>query len=398
MASDPADDSPAPSSPGSPTNSVPSDDERHRDLKRPEDPPQRENPFRSINIKSNKALITWTDADGLAGFLGHCEDGKRPVTIHFTLNMDVHTGLFRALIPLDVASLEKPLVVYMFIAPESIHSATLHEPESNIAQEELQTQAHCLRFSLSRTASVIIPKRLDPTTLAASSRFASIRVLAAQTDFSVYIPARTCSKPELGALCDAVSNPTLSYITDPRSSNIGSLYAGDGGQLLDDRPPEYEKPAGPILLQSPAAEPEPILDQATSKKRRRRSSSSASQEWQSSKVLAILERLTESVDTLSARVGHLSSRLDRLESHMENMADNLQSEFERALQDTRDETQNTLDGTYEDLLWTAQSNLRDHVNEQIVEMEERASRRIARSLRRATLTMQLELLSEAESL
>ncbi|KAI1852655.1 hypothetical protein JX266_002196 [Neoarthrinium moseri] len=400
MASDPTDLSTAPGSPGSPgspTNSVPSDDERYRDLKRPGVSPKRESPYRSINLKANKAFITWNGANGQTEVLGCCQEGKRFVTIHFTANMDAHTGLFRILIPLDSATVQKPVNLYMFIAPESIHSVSLDESGSDIAQKELQTQTHCLRFTLSRTVSLVIPKSLDPTSLDSIPRFASVRALAAQTDFSIYIPAKTCSKPELRALCDAVSSPTPGYKADPRSSNINSLYAGEGGQLLEDSPPGYEDPTGPILAQGPAAEPELDPDQTLSKKRRRRSSSSTSQERQSSKIMSILERLTESVDTLLARVNQMSSRLDRLESHMENMTENLQNEFERALQDTRDETQNTLDGTYEDLLWTAQDNLKDHVNEQIAEMEDRASRRIVRSLRNAAVTLQLDLVSEGDS-
>ncbi|KAI4599656.1 hypothetical protein KJ359_001753 [Pestalotiopsis sp. 9143b] len=190
----------------------------------------------------------------------------------------------------------------------------------------------------------------------------------------------------------------MGYRSDPRGSNINSLYAGEGGQILEENPPEYDNPAGFILAQGPVVEPEPGLDQAYSKKRRRQcSSSSSSQEWQSNKALLMLERLTQSVDTLSAQVSQMSSRLGRLESQMETMAENLQSDFELSLLDNRDETQNTIDATYEDLLWTAQDNLKDHVNEQMAEVKERVSRRVLRSLRNGAMTLQLELLSDGDS-
>lgn len=174
---------------------------------------------------------------------------------------------------------------FLFIHPERIQSLELDaaEAEETTRQEEARTTLGSdtvrLRFTLTRPADLVGPRvpDLTPKNKASGDVLDSMRSLAQQVGFEIYLPRNVLSQARLASLCKAASSGALKSIA--RQADLTSLYRGKGGQLFaqpdappgyvappPSSPPSYDElgPSPPLApLKKPSGKPALLLSPAT---------------------------------------------------------------------------------------------------------------------------------------
>ncbi|RYP91131.1 hypothetical protein DL770_002754 [Monosporascus sp. CRB-9-2] len=182
-----------------------------------------------IDVTAQPAVVAWRGSNG--------EDQSLP-----QLNLDLHynarsnKAFFKLRIAVALKAHPRPRKtnVFLFIHPERIRTVTLNESPCSAEAKTLGPDAFCLRFDLKRAPALVVPKdSLAPRNQTSGSMLDSLRALAQQTTFAVYssIPCRTLPRQRLLSLCEAASSDGLRSIA--AHSNIASLYAGNGGKVIE---------------------------------------------------------------------------------------------------------------------------------------------------------------------
>ncbi|RYP40405.1 hypothetical protein DL767_001705 [Monosporascus sp. MG133] len=194
-------------------------------------PPPTLNPTANsdIDVTAQPAVVAWRGSDG--------EDQSLP-----QLNLDLHYNArsnkaffkLRVAVALKAHPRPRKTNVFLFIHPERIRTVALNESPRSATANALGPDAFCLRFDLKRAPALVVPKdSLAPRNQTSGSMLDSLRALAQQTTFAVYssIPCRALPRRRLLSLCEAASSGGLRSIA--AHSNITSLYAGNGGKVIE---------------------------------------------------------------------------------------------------------------------------------------------------------------------
>lgn len=182
-----------------------------------------------IDVTAQPAVVAWRGSDG--------KDKSLP-----QLNLDLHynarsnKAFFKLRIAVALKAHPRPRKtnLFLFIHPERIRTVTFNESPCSAEAKTLGPDAFCLRFDLKRAPALVVPKdSLAPRNQTSGNVLDSLRALAQQTTFAVYssIPCRTLPRRRLLSLCEAASSDGLRSIT--AHSNITSLYAGNGGKVIE---------------------------------------------------------------------------------------------------------------------------------------------------------------------
>lgn len=174
--------------------------------------------------------------------------------------------------------------LFVFVHPERIQALQIDDveaEEASPARKKLGTDVIRLRFVLTKPADLVGPKTADltPKNKASGAVLDSLRSLARQDHFAIYIPRNVLSRARLVVLCEKASSGGLKSIA--RQVDLTSLYRGKGGELINkpeevddastaswNSPPSYDElgPGPPEApLDSPSGKPlrSPVLTSIT---------------------------------------------------------------------------------------------------------------------------------------
>lgn len=135
--------------------------------------------------------------------------------------------------------------LFVFIHPERIQALHIDGSETGdagdatsteAAQRKLGTDVFCLRFTLTEPGVLVGPKTSDltPKNQASGVVLDSMRSLATQVGFAVYIPRNIMAQAQarLDALCKEASGCGLKSIV--LEADLTRLYRGKGGAVLNE--------------------------------------------------------------------------------------------------------------------------------------------------------------------
>lgn len=121
----------------------------------------------------------------------------------------------------------------------------------------------------------------------------------------------------------------------------------------------------------------------------------------------MLERIDHGFGELNTRMGRMEQRLTNLETSVKCHADKLEArielvnqssseqmeelrdELETGLYDVRKETEEIITTRVDDEIYAAQQELRDHVQDEMADVEERVGKRLQESLSNASLSLDI---------
>ncbi|RYP68873.1 hypothetical protein DL771_006412 [Monosporascus sp. 5C6A] len=182
-----------------------------------------------IDVAAQPAIVVWRGSDG--------EDQSLPqlsLDLHYNARSNKAFFKLRIAVALKAHPRPRKTNVFLFIHPERIRTVALNEAPCSAEAKTLGPDAFCLRFDLKTAPALVVPKEsLAPRNQTSGSLLDSLRALAQQTTFAVYssIPCRTLPRRRLLSLCEAASSDGLRSIA--AHSNITSLYAGNGGKVIE---------------------------------------------------------------------------------------------------------------------------------------------------------------------
>lgn len=205
-----------------------------------------------IDICDLPAIIRWDDEQqrGVGSSLS-----STPVSLDVDFDPSTKTASFRLRIALLQRGSDKTTPVFLLIDAPRIQSICNYGPEQTsdgVAKTVCNTIG--LRFQLSSSSTLVVPH--DPLRLkdkTQQSTMRSVRWAARQSVLMVHIQDNVLSQDQLTAVVEA---PYHQFSPSPRHSDIGRLYGGRGGNVVDagaddaptDRPPSYnEVPAPPPM-------------------------------------------------------------------------------------------------------------------------------------------------------
>ncbi|RYP89229.1 hypothetical protein DL769_000153 [Monosporascus sp. CRB-8-3] len=182
-----------------------------------------------IDVTAQPAVAAWRGSDG-----GNQSLPQVNLDLHYNVRSNKAFFKLRTAVALKAHPRPRKTNVFLFIHPERIRTIALDESPCSAEAKTLGPDAFCLRFDLKRAPALIVPRdSLAPRNQTSGSMLDSLRTLAQQTTFAVYssIPCRTLPRRRLLSLCEAVSRDGLRSIA--AHSNITSLYAGNGGRVIE---------------------------------------------------------------------------------------------------------------------------------------------------------------------
>ncbi|RYO94657.1 hypothetical protein DL762_000423 [Monosporascus cannonballus] len=182
-----------------------------------------------IDVAAQPAVVVWRGSDG-----GDQSLPQLNLDLHYNARSNKAFFKLRTAVLLKAHPRPRKTNVFLFIHPERIRTLALDESPCPAEVKTLCPDAFCLRFDLKRAPALIVPKdSLAPRNQASGGMLDSLRALAQQTAFAVYsaIPCRTLPRRRLLSLCKAASRDGLRSIA--AHSNITSLYAGNGGRIIE---------------------------------------------------------------------------------------------------------------------------------------------------------------------
>lgn len=382
-----------------------------------------------VHISGAPAVVTWSDEHNQQT-QQLCHSTHDHVTFHVHRDASSNTAFFQLRVNVALKAKRDKTHILLSIQPERIRSITVVDGHEHQASAKLGTSTYGLQFKLARPPALIVPKG-DLTPKQKNSRLAmdSFRMLVEQTSFDVHLAATTLARDQLLSLCEATSSGRLHSL--PKYLDVASLYGGKGGNVIEHAPVTAVTAESSIAVAGAQAESPPSYDelglgpspsrpsfhQKPRNKRRRASSGSEhpaasnSHKCMSMDVQAICSRMLEHIDhgfsELNTRMGVMEKRLtdlemsvnchaQKLEGNIERVkqssseqVDELRDELETGLYDLRKETEDIITIRVEDEMYAAQQELRDHVQDEMAEVEERVGRRLQESLSNASLALDI---------
>lgn len=210
------------------------------------------------------AVVSWSGDDGETLLLPCSNDGPpAPVDLTIHYNLASRTALFKLRTTVELRRRgPRRTPIFIYIDPSRVQTleladatpAVLPRQEEAAASAASATPGHDslrLHFVMTRPADLVVPKNVPlRASQAAQAQLASVRLLARQTVFDVYLDSRrggsTPQRGLLDSLCRAVSDRSL-VSRDP-SADVSTLYAGHGGRIVDlshDTDQDHQHPASP---------------------------------------------------------------------------------------------------------------------------------------------------------
>jgi hypothetical protein len=225
-------------------------------------------PVGNIDITGAQTVVEWSKPDSQTSYLHSssvesAEAGQTTFDCHFCPKSGSASFRLRASVQLKGLG-RKATTLFVFIASERIQTLACNISERTRMPDAVRKvlgdgDILLMRFGLSQPVDLVVPPHSPfvPKKKIFWDMFDSLKVLAQQTSFTVYLklekpPSQEC----LEALCNVVSSGRLS--TNPAHVDISRLYDGKGGKVLVgaelalpadvtapvDSPPPYED-AGP---------------------------------------------------------------------------------------------------------------------------------------------------------
>lgn len=203
-----------------------------------------------IELCDIPAIIKWDDDQprGVGSSLS-----STPVSLDVDFDPSTTTASFRLRIALLQRGSDKAVPVFLLIGSPQIQS--LDTDVLDQTTDDAARDTTCLRFQLSSPPTLVVPPeslRLKDKSQLTTMR--SVRWAARQTALSVHVPGHVLSTPQFEALCVV---PYSQFTSSVRHTDIGRLYGGRGGKILDagaddvpreNAPPSYnEVPAPPPM-------------------------------------------------------------------------------------------------------------------------------------------------------
>lgn len=209
------------------------------------------------NMAYHNNAVTWNDA---------ANQKQRADGIHLDIFFDTlsNTCLFKlycSILHKGSKAKGQKHTLFLFIHPESVREITLNNgrsPGPSTSKPGRQT----LSFSLTPHPSLVVPKGLVLETKEQSKGALNVMLaLAKATDFTVHLNNSNLNtrlktgRLELIARRFSLDSASDRPLTNERCANLGSLYAGRGGEIVDidkatggfsdeaDAPPSYAGPS-----------------------------------------------------------------------------------------------------------------------------------------------------------
>jgi hypothetical protein len=160
------------------------------------------------------------------------------------LKTETRAVLFSVELPLAVQGRQnKKTQAYFFVYPNDIRTLTLVDSETaascKVATQQLKGATHCLRFTLDRLGTLVMPTdkdvRANVKNEATQHALAAVLLLAARQHFVVYVSGRSANRRELLSLCCAAKDFSSSWEKPARLGVIATLYGGKGGRVISYR-------------------------------------------------------------------------------------------------------------------------------------------------------------------
>jgi ribosomal protein L16 Arg81 hydroxylase len=101
------------------------------------------------------------------------------------------------------------------------------------------------------------------------------------------------------------------------------------------------------------------------------------------------KRLTDLEMSVKSHAQKLEGNIERVKQSSSEQVDELRDELETGLYDLRKETEDIVTTRVDDEMYAAQQELRDHVQDEMAEVEERVGRRLQESLSNASLSLDI---------
>lgn len=101
------------------------------------------------------------------------------------------------------------------------------------------------------------------------------------------------------------------------------------------------------------------------------------------------KRLTDLEMSVKSHAQKLEGNIERVKQSSSEQVDELRDELETGLYDVRKETEDIVTARVDDEMYAAQQELRDHVQDEMAEVEERVGRRLQESLSNASLSLDI---------
>lgn len=333
----------------------------------------------ALNIRGTPAVVEWVNVNSQPQstcYLAQSGDSS-PIYLSLFFDSASNTAFFKLRAPVILEGTppqeEIKTTIYIFIHPEQILSLVQEQPNKlpdgaagHTATKWSGCKTACLRFALSKPASVVAPINapVRPSSTTDSQFLDSVKLLAQQTAFAVYVAHDALPNLKLlQLLCRASSNGFLK--SHPRHADLSSLYGGDGGRVVEcfahtepasfggkgkseesgiaadalvEEPPSYNE-IGP----SP---PSSASVAQSSHKKRKRASSGTTEAPSNVDIMAICakffaEQQAQMRDGILAhvdeRLQHMEARLARrLDQHLREQMDDLKDDVEAQMSTTMD--------------------------------------------------------------
>ncbi|CAN8105947.1 unnamed protein product [Discula destructiva] len=364
----------------------------------------------SFDVVGAQAVIGWIGADSqLRHLYQSAPDPSRQVTFEARFDATAGSAFFkiRAAVGMKAAGNAKtPL--YLYIHCDRITSLSYNVPDTvpDVVKGKLGPHPGSFQFTLTQPADMVVPSAsLTPQNRSHGDILDSMKLLAAETRFSVYLPHELLSEAQVRPLCDAVARRTLKSID--AASDLKGLYGGAGGKVLEgaelcipvtnSAPPAYNElaPAPPGSLVKSGST---IKAAGSSRKRRRGSSSSATSRFDTDAMAACkkmvedmmsqhrqeerayyskqLQQLRESFSEdlrhlKTEMLEHMEQRLGDLEGTLCSV-DDVDEQITRHVSDFED----LIEVKIEDHVAGIKIELEDFVDSEVANAEDRVLRRV----------------------
>lgn len=353
--------------------------------------------FKDIDITSQPAVVQWRGSDLQPSVLDD---------LHFDLHYNVASdkAFFKIWTKVALKASRNQLKrLFFLIQPERIESLALEEDPD--VKHGLGPTTVCLRFVLSSAATLVGPKvDLTPRNKTSGDKMDALRLLSGQLNFCIFTnpPTRTLPRIQLSSLCNFVSQHRLRSIVD--HANVGRLYAGQGGYVIEVSAPAQTRESSPIppgavdedattasLPSSPPSydelpPPPPALEtQAGPSKKRRREGSSEEQSAER-QDMPMSRKLIEEIcaQMVDSRLAGLKCDMaQQLEDLEGRLRDYIEERIDEVREDARQETGAMIDDEY----YGVKAELQDYVEEEFKQVEERFVERI----NSARVSLEIEL-------
>ena len=189
----------------------------------------------NLHLSALATVIVWND---------NGDDIRHTSKLLLDLHVDTsdNQALFVAYRPVFLHPLPRPLNLYLFVYPESIHSLEFetdaNPPASDVIENHVPDQRFgCLRFNMTQSPDLVAPHH--PPLEQFEHESDTVKALSLVLNFSIYLDLSSI-QPEIlrqiSSLPSLFSPTNLDgrlLKTDGRRANLKSLYRGQGGRRID---------------------------------------------------------------------------------------------------------------------------------------------------------------------